>query len=105
MNEILPPSEPGKEPSELPPPAPVTVTQPSQPLSKKACAGLGFLIFIVSAGLSLVIPPTCLFGLALAIASLFIKGYRFIFVGYILSIGLLLLGMIIYCSQYPPNFH
>ena len=101
MNEIPPPSDPGKEPPKLPKPAPVLISQQSQPLSKKACAGLGFLVFVLSAVLSIVFPPFCLVGLAVAIGSLFFPGYRFIFLGYILTLGLLLLGLVIYCSNHP----
>jgi len=73
----------------------------SAPPSKKLCTGLGVLLFVVSSGLSFVIPPVCLLGLAAAIASLFFKGYRCIFVGYILTFGVLLLGTVIYCSTHP----
>jgi len=96
MNEITPPSDPGPIT-----PSPASPQIPGTPPSKKFCAGLGSLLFVVTAGLSFVFPPMCLFGLAGAIASLFFPGYRCIFVGYILTIGIILLGLIIYCSNHP----
>jgi len=97
MSEIIPPSEPVKEPPTLP----TQIPDPNPPMSKKFCAFLGFLLFVGSGVLSIVVLPACLLGLIVAIGSLFFKGYRFIFVGYILTIGVLLLGMIIYCSNHP----
>jgi hypothetical protein len=97
MSEIIPPSDPEKGPSQ---PLPQVSNQSSVP-GKKFYTGLGILLFIGSAVVTFVIPPACLLGLIVAIGSLFFKGYRFIFVGYILTLGILLLGMIIYCSNHP----
>jgi hypothetical protein len=102
MNEIIPPSDPGKE---LPQPASTRLYGKSEPPSRKLCAALGFLLFVVSGGLAFLFPPLCLVGFAVAVSSLFFKGYRCIFIGYILTIGLILLGTIIYCSTHPFNMH
>jgi hypothetical protein len=98
MSDIIPPSEPDKEP---PKPIPATTHDASEPPSKKLCTFLGFLLFVVSSGLAFVIPPICLLGFVAATASLFFKGYRCIFVGYILTGGLILLAIIAYCSTQP----
>jgi len=98
MNEIIPPLEPDKKP---PKPIPANLYYKSEPPSKKLCTFLGFLLFIVSSGLAFAFPPLCLVGFAVAVASLFFEGYRCIFVGYILTIGLLLLAIIAYCSTHP----
>lgn len=97
MSEIIPPPEPGKEP----PPFPTQFYRESRPPSKKVCTFLGFLLFVVSSGMAFVFPPLGLMGLAGAIASLFFRGYRCIFVGYVLTIGLILLAGIVYCSTQP----
>lgn len=101
MNEIIPPSEPSKEP---PKPAPTVIFDKGKPPSKKACTALGFLLFFVSSAMSFVFPPVCLLGLGVAIASLFFPGYRCVFVGYILTVGLILLVLIIYCANNPIDF-
>lgn len=98
MSEIIPPFEPGKEP---PKSFPTQFYRESGPPSKKVCTFLGFLLFVVSSGLAFAFPPLCLMGLIGAIASLFFEGYRCIFVGYILTIGLILLAVIAYCSTHP----
>jgi hypothetical protein len=99
MSEIIPPSEPGKElPSSTPPAIQVTK---SKPPSKKVCTALGVLLFIVSSALAFVFPPLVLAGLIVAIVSLFFQGYRCVFLGYILTIGVLLLGAVIYCAGHP----
>jgi hypothetical protein len=94
MNEKLP--ESGNEQSPL---TPVQDRHQNKPLSKKACAGLGVLIFFVSIALSFISPLLCLLGFVGAIVTLFFPGYRLIFVGYILTLGVLLLGTIIYCAN------
>jgi len=98
MSENVPPSESDKEPSK---PVPEHIYYQGQPPNKKLCALLGFIIFAVSGALAFAFPPLCFGGLIVAIGSLFFQGYRFIFVGYILTIGVLLLAMIIYCSNHP----
>jgi hypothetical protein len=97
MDENLPPSEPSK-------PAPAVIFDEGAPPSKKACTALGGLLFIVSSGLAFVFPPLCLVGFVAAVISLFFKGYRCIFVGYILAVGLILLAVIIYCANNPVDF-
>ncbi len=101
MNEITPPSGP-----EQPPPPP-----PGQPTSvgpgKGACAGLGVALFFISCigGIALHFLP--LLGLGAAITSLFFEGYRYIFVGYILTAlilaGLAFLLLILFCGN--MNMH
>ena len=63
------------------------------------------LIFIGSILMCFVNPIFLLFGFVGAFVPLFIKGYRCIFVGYILCVGLTLLGLVIACSIDPPTFH
>ncbi len=103
MNESTPP--PAPDPDKLPPELESALyykqNKSSTPLSKKACAGIGFLLFVISGVLSIGFIGFCLLGLAAAIASLFFKGYRFIFVGYALTLGILLLSATIYCAYNP----
>jgi hypothetical protein len=72
MNEIIPPSEPGKEP---PKPIPTEVYDKSNPPSKKACAALGCLLLILSTALCYVTPFFGLFGFVVAFACLFRPWY------------------------------
>jgi len=95
MNENLPP------PFSEPPPVPPKNSSPLANFQPWQLTGLGALLFIVTTVMSFVIPPMCLLGLAVAIASLFFKGYRLVFVGYIATIGVILLGLVIYCSNHP----
>jgi hypothetical protein len=97
MSEITPPLPP--DPSEIPPPVPAK--PPGPPLNKVAQSAIGAGLFIGSGLLCLLIPPFFLVGLIGAIASLFFPGYRLIFVGYISTLGLLLLGATIYCFAHP----
>lgn len=62
------------------------------------------LIFIASCLFAFANPLFLLFGFVGAFVPLFIKGYRCIFVGYILCVGLTLLGLVIACSINPPDF-
>jgi hypothetical protein len=101
MSESIPPFEPSQEP---PKPLPTGNTPGGAPPSKGLCTFLGFLLFLVSGGLAFAFPPICLVGFVVAVGSLFFEGYRCIFVGYILTIGLLLLVAIIYCANYPMRF-
>jgi len=98
MSEIIPPSEPGQEPSQ---PIPTKVYDKNEPPSKKLCTFLGFLLFVVSGGLAYASPLFCFVGFVIAVASLFFAGYRCIFVGYILTLGLILLALIVYCANHP----
>lgn len=101
MNENLPPPVP-----EAPKPMPASsgIQKPSGAPTPWKAAGLGALLFIVSAALCFVSPFLTFFGFVFAFACLFIPGYRCIFVGYILAVGLLLLGVIIYCANNPVDF-
>ncbi len=62
---------------------------------------MGSGLFILSTLFTFAFPPLCVLGLIAAIVSLFMKGYRCIFLGYILTVGVVLLGVIIYCSSHP----
>jgi len=98
MNDITPPFDSSLA---TPPPPPASIPPPPTPPSKKVCTGLGVLLFVVTSGLSFLVPPVCLLGLAIAIGSLFVAGYRCVGAGYFLGLGLLLLGIVIYCSNHP----
>lgn len=77
--------------------------EPSDPKGLKPwqAAGIGVVLFIVSCLLCFLNPFFFLVGLVTAIITLFIKGARCIFVGYILTVGVLLLVAIVYCSTHP----
>lgn len=81
MNETIPPRQPGKKSP-----------------SNVVCAGIGVALFVLSIGLAFLIPPAALIGLFIAIVSLFVEGYRYIFLGYILPAGLILLFIIVSCA-------
>ncbi len=68
--------------------------------------GLGIGLFIVSVLLCIPFQSPTVFGFGAlgAFVTLFIKGYRGIFVGYISTLGIVLLGAIAYCSIYPVRF-
>jgi hypothetical protein len=106
MNEITPPPspEPSQPPENQPPNLPPVVVRSSEPPSKGWCTVIGFLLFLVTSGMSFALPPICVLGFIAAVVSLFFKGYRFIFLGYILPVGLLLLILIAYCSTHPLKF-
>jgi len=74
-------------------------------MSKKLGASIGLVIVVMSIVLVPVFanPYPCLVGFILAFISLFFKGYRSIFLGYIISLGLLFLVVIIYCANHPIN--
>ena len=88
-----------------PDPQPPTIKSENQslqvPIKPWKATGLGFLLFVLTVPFSIIIPPLGLLGLAAAIGSLFFKGYRLIFVGYIGTFGLILLTTIIYCANNP----
>lgn len=69
--------------------------------------GMGIVLFFVSILLCIPFQSPTVFGIGAigAFVTLFIKGYRGIFVGYISTLGIVLLGAIAYCSVYPPDFH
>jgi hypothetical protein len=94
-NDNLPPP-----PNEEPPP-PVVVGPAQPPLSKKACAALGFGLFVVGALSVIVFPLLPLVGFIAAFVSLFYREYRCIFLGYILTLGVFLLAAILYCMAHP----
>jgi hypothetical protein len=100
MNEDIPPAIPPQSP-DVPPPLPGEPGGPRQPPGKGLLTFFGVLLFVVTTGLCYFLPPFFLVGLIGAIVSLFFRGYRFVFVGYIGTFGVLLLGAIIYCFAYP----
>ena len=101
MNENLPPSESGEQRSPSLP-----VKNETKPPKFGVLFGIGILLFIVS--VLLCIPfqsPTIFFyGGVAAFVTVFFKGYRGVFVGYISTLGLALLAAIAYCSIYPVRF-
>ncbi|HEV3271754.1 MAG TPA: hypothetical protein VGZ93_06180 [Candidatus Methylacidiphilales bacterium] len=99
MNENPPSESEGSKPPSL-----LTKTEaPPKTPSFGAMFALGIVLFILS--IALCIPfqsPTVFFlGAAGAFVTVFFKGYRSIFVGYISTLGLVLLGIIIYCANHP----
>ena len=77
----------------------------NQSPSFAAMLGLGVLLNIVSVLLCLPFqsPAPFILGALAAFIFLFFEGYRGIFVGFILTVGLILLGTIIFCATHP--FH
>jgi hypothetical protein len=101
MSEITPPPfDPNQLPPIPPPPAP---GGKGKPPGKVLCTFLGFLLFIITCGMAYFFPPAPAFGFVAAIVCLFFKDYRCVFLGYILTCGILLLAAIIYCFTQP--FH
>ncbi len=96
MSEITPPLPPASP--VVPPPVP-----PQRP-GKVAQSAIGAGLFIGSGLFCLVSPMFFLLGFIGAIVSLFFPGYRLIFVGYIGTLGLVLLGAIVVCFVDPPRF-
>jgi len=109
MNENIPEPEPNDPPPvspehKLPPPNPLPATSPpTEGPGLALCIILGVLLCIVSAALCFAFPPFIVMGLGLALASLFFPGYRGVGLGYFLTIGVALLGTIIFCSMHPLN--
>ena len=103
MNENMPPTDLGKPEATSPaaPLPPVVVPPPRIGPTPWQGGGIGLLIFVISVVLCYANPIFFLIGFAGAVVSLFYKGYRTIFIGYILILGVTLLGVIIYCSTQP----
>ena len=94
MNEIIPPSEP-----ELP----KSVKEygpPPEPPNFWAMVGLGVLLVIISCILYAPFqnPAPFGFGFLVVFGSLFFPGYRGIFIGFISTIGVVLLGAAVICG-------
>jgi len=92
------------------PETPVPATRPKPPAAPSSPGfglmfGLGVLIIIISIVLCVAAqsPAPLFLGALSAFVSLFFEGYRGIFVGYIATVGLVLLATIIYCSNHPFN--
>jgi len=83
---------------------PLKTDDEKRPLSKKMSAFMGFLLFVGSCVLMIVNPLMPLVGFGIAFIFLFVPGYRCIFLGYILTLGVVLLSIIIYCSNNPVRF-
>jgi hypothetical protein len=94
MNENIPSKDPVEPQSARPLP-------PQTKLHPVLGGGLGLLLFVVSCALCYISFIFLLFGFFAASVSLVYKGYRSIFIGYILTIGIALLGAIIYCANQP----
>jgi len=102
MNEDQPPFPPSK---------PAQIHPLSEPPPSSPHFGLMFLLGIVliflSWGLCYLMQnpmPFLFIGMG-AFCTLFFKGYRGIFVGFITTVGVILLGAIIYCANQPFNMH
>jgi hypothetical protein len=92
MSEELPPTPPSPPPADPPPPSP------------GFCAFLGFLLAVFGAASGMASLGVGFFvGLVVAFGSLFFEGYRYIFVGYLLThliaIGLFILAIIVICGS------
>ncbi len=101
MNENLLPESEGSNPPSLP----TKTGAPPKPPGFGAMFALGIVLFILSIALCIPFqsPTVFLLGAAGAFVTVFFKGYRGIFVGYISTLGLVLLGTIIYCANHPFN--
>ena len=95
--------EPTPPPTPQEPQSPIVPREPSPP-NPLLAAGAGALLLIISIAACFIYPPAFFLGLVGAIISLFQKGYRWVFLGYIITIGVLLLCAIAYCSIYPVRF-
>jgi hypothetical protein len=96
MSEIIPPSGPENK---TPDPLPVKNYEARKPPGKVLCLVIGFALCVFSCGLSAFVPYMFVYGFCLGVASLFVKGYRFIFLGFVLMLGLGLLILIIACAS------
>jgi hypothetical protein len=93
--------------NEVPAPGPDQIPAPPSRQSKFAAMfGLGIVLIVVSVLVCRFFqsPVPFLGGTLIAFLSLFFRGYRGIFVGYISCVGLALLGTIIYCANHPLHF-
>ena len=99
MNENLPPIDPE---SQNPPTLPPKFETPRTTPHFGAMFALGVVLIIISTLLCIALGPVpFLIGAVAAFVTLFFKGYRGVFVGYISTLGLILLGTIIYCANTP----
>jgi hypothetical protein len=106
MNENQPPFPPSKPEESKPPSLPIKSDASPKPPSFGVMFGLGIVLFILSIALCIPFQSPTVFGFGAlgAFVTIFFKGYRGIFVGYISTLGVLLLGAIVYCSIYPVRF-
>ena len=104
MSEIIPPSEPQKETSE---PAPLQAGPPPNPPNFWGMFGLGILLVIISCAICAPFRSLIPFGLGafVALLSLFFQGYRAIFIGFISTIGVVLLGSAVICGAMLSGMH
>jgi len=100
MSEIIPPSEPEKEPPKL---FSTRNDDVKEPPGKGLCAFIGFLLLLFTGAFGFLNPLFLVVGLVAAFASLFFDGYRYIFLGYILTLligaGLAVLVLIMICGN------
>ena len=105
MNETPPPFEPQKPDSK---PVSEKYTPPPRPPSFALMFFLGILLIVGGTILCLIAQTPAPLGLAALAAffSVFFDGYRGIFVGFVSTIGVLLLAVAIICGAMGvPNFH
>jgi hypothetical protein len=100
MSENIPSPEPKKElPESTSEDHPYRETAPG----KGACAAIGVALMVGTIVMGFLVPPLAVIALILAFLSLFFKGYRYIFVGFLLSalivVGLAFLALIIICGN------
>jgi hypothetical protein len=100
MNEPLSPPEP--EPPK-PPSSAFKPEPPPDPPNFWAMLGLGVALNIVTLLVCLPAqsPMPFIFAALGAFISVFFRGYRGIFVGFVGTFGVILLSIVIYCSNHP----
>lgn len=95
-------------PSPLPPSAPMPPTEPSSPPPFWAMFFLGIGVLVLSgfACVGLGSPVPLLIGAVTAFVSSFFRGWRGIGAGYLATIGLIILAVIVVCGTgLVPPFH
>ena len=103
MSEIIPPSELKK----MPEPTPGQTNPPANPPNFWGMFGLGVLLVIISCAMCAPFqsPIPFGFGAFAALLSLFFQGYRGIFIGFISTIGVVLLGSAVICGAMLSGMH
>ena len=100
MSEINPPSDPKEE---LPNFRPNESEYRDDPPSKGACAAIGVTLMVGTIVMGFLVPTLAVIAMVIAFLSLFFKGYRYVFIGYLLSalitVGLAFLALIIICGN------
>jgi hypothetical protein len=103
MSEIIPPSEPQKMP-EMPS---TQIDPPPNPPNFWSMFGLGVLLVIISCILCAPFKSPLPFGVGafIALISLCFQGYRGIFIGFLTTIGVVLLGAAVICGAMLSGMH